>query len=358
VPAVSLMLTFDVSFVNIIIALFACCVKMLTPDWYPFFSGVLPHQHQENVPRRVSICNAGYYLNADSSIQPYTHYHCAFCSTEGAVMKRLIVALVLLCVLIPSPIHVYAEDEPGAVSNPIPIGSKLIIKEGGTYEYSITIKAVYRGDQAWRRLKAANQFNKPPEVGIEFLLVHAAVTYIKGPPFSELVIMMTDFTTYSQDKFIDIPAGEVPPEPRIIFSELKPSKTVDGWLALQIYKGEKYPVVVFGDTFHMGDLFYFAAYPRKAAAKSYKRQITASSHIYPNGYVNSDSRSAAQSGIENIDGLDVPPDVSDETSGLILLECGAPRTDDPAFNAWADKMATAIYLSWTLHIRLNKRASR
>ncbi len=171
----------------------------------------------------------------------------------------------------------------GSQENPVPIGDTLKIIEDNTYEYTVSVKTVYRGNEAMQKLMAANQYNKPASTGTEFLLTYVIINFTKGTIPSKLIILESNFTTYSQGYFIDLPEAAVPPDPNIIYAELRPTDKLEGWLALQIYSGEKYPVIVFGDSLHNDDRLYFAAYPRKATGKTYTVHIPLSFRIKPNG---------------------------------------------------------------------------
>jgi hypothetical protein len=77
--------------------------------------------------------------------------------------------------------------EQGLSDNPYPVGTTIQMITGDSLEFDFTVLEILRGDEAWQRVRAANQFNDAPEPGKEYLMVKVAVEYTgRGPEILEL----------------------------------------------------------------------------------------------------------------------------------------------------------------------------
>jgi len=90
-----------------------------------------------------------------------------------------------------------------------------------------------RGDEAWRRLFAANQFNDPPPAGHEYVLLRLAVrATFDGQTPRQL------FPELTGDRLLEYAPGQVPPDPALE-TELAGGQSSEGWLPFLVAAGEQ-----------------------------------------------------------------------------------------------------------------------
>jgi cyclophilin family peptidyl-prolyl cis-trans isomerase len=132
----------------------------------------------------------------------------------------------------------------GSLTQPFPIGQPVAIDtiaaDGTSRSFETTVLAVRRGDEAFRLLKAANQFNDPPGPGLEYLLVQLRTRYTKGPPNETVNVDKYSFATTGADGVLRGPASVVLPEPQFN-AKLFAGGTTEGWAAYQVTTGDPFP---------------------------------------------------------------------------------------------------------------------
>ena len=126
--------------------------------------------------------------------------------------------------------------------NPAPLGETVT-----TEDWEVTILEVVRGDDAWTMVQEANQFNDPPEEGMEYIAVKVHVRYISTVDESTQIDDSYFKTTGSASVLYDWPSVVDPsPELNITFF---PGGEYEGWVILQSAQGETDLVAVFEPLF-------------------------------------------------------------------------------------------------------------
>ncbi len=86
----------------------------------------------------------------------------------------------------------------GTRQNPAKIGDSLPLDYANA-RYVITVTQAISGEEAWKRIKAANMFNNPPIDGYEYVLFYVVAKIVDGPQneaigVGERMINMVDAT--------------------------------------------------------------------------------------------------------------------------------------------------------------------
>ncbi len=136
--------------------------------------------------------------------------------------------------------------------NPVSKGTTLagIVEcgEGYTshelYNVKITLAEVFRGDEAWKRIKDAGRTNKPASPGFDYALARFRFEYhARGIPGTCIhPLSASQFTAYSS-------AGEDYPNPAVVAPKpelrknLKSGDIFEGWVVFMIPQQDKAPLV-------------------------------------------------------------------------------------------------------------------
>jgi hypothetical protein len=132
-------------------------------------------------------------------------------------------------------------------SAPAPFG-ELVTAE----DWQVQVLETIRGEAAWERVLAANQFNKPPADGMEYVLARVYVRNI-SPRDQPGYIRQSYFeTTGSADVLYEIPTV-VDPAPQLD-AALYPGGAFEGWVTLQVPQGETDIVAVFEPWLSLSDV--------------------------------------------------------------------------------------------------------
>lgn len=129
-------------------------------------------------------------------------------------------------------------------TNPAPLGETVT-----TDNWQVTILEAVRGDEAWAMVQEANQFNDPPDEGMEYVTVRAHVRYISTVDESASIDDFHFKTTGSAGVLYDRPSI-VDPRPQLDVT-LYPGGEYEGWVALQAAQGETDLLAVFDPPFSM-----------------------------------------------------------------------------------------------------------
>lgn len=116
-------------------------------------------------------------------------------------------------------------------ANPFPADAPA-----GLPGWTVEVLAIQRGDEAWRSLRAANQFNDPAPEGLEYLLVQLRVTSTAAGTDAH-AIQASDFKITGDRLVRKLPAAAVTPEPRLE-AELRGGESTEGWSVYLIGAGE------------------------------------------------------------------------------------------------------------------------
>jgi hypothetical protein len=157
---------------------------------------------------------------------------------------------------------VFLGSKPGATnysrSNPAPIGSTQSIRLGTNdadfnyYEYTakVTLKEVFRGDEAWKMLKDANMFNSEPKEGKEYVLIKVSVSVDELSDDVSANISQAMFNFYSTDftKYNNISLC-VMPNNQNINTNVYNGGTVEGYVCKEIDVADATPTIAFGQDY-------------------------------------------------------------------------------------------------------------
>jgi len=142
-----------------------------------------------------------------------------------------------------------ADIEPNAIgkdlSSPAPFGETV-----NTEDWQVTLLDVVRGNEAWQMAQEANQFNDPPDEGMEYLAVKVHVRYVGAEDESARIDDFAFTTTGSAKRIHDLPSV-VDPEPAF-GAELFPGGENEGWAILQIGRDETGLIAIFEPLWSFG----------------------------------------------------------------------------------------------------------
>jgi hypothetical protein len=112
------------------------------------------------------------------------------------------------------------------------------------YDAKITVLAILRGEEAWKRLKEAAAGNQPPPADYEYVLAQIKFEYFARttPGLCVHELKPEQFTSYSADG-IDYPAASVtPPQPEMK-GALRSGESKVGWVVLLVAKDDTKPLM-------------------------------------------------------------------------------------------------------------------
>jgi hypothetical protein len=127
-------------------------------------------------------------------------------------------------------------------ASPAPFGETVT-----TEDWQVTVLEVVRGDEAWQMAQEANQFNDPPDEGMEYVAARVNVRYISTTDKAETIDGSSFNTTGSANTLYDLPLV-VDPEPALDVA-LFPGGEYEGWVVLQAAQGETGLTLVFEPLF-------------------------------------------------------------------------------------------------------------
>lgn len=133
-------------------------------------------------------------------------------------------------------------------SNPAPLGKSVTVTHKSlmdNYTTAVTLQEVIRGEDAWQKVKDANQFNNEPKAGHEYILAKIKVNLISNKDEGQLDIHSSSFTLVSKDGRDYDFNSVVEPDPQLR-TKLYPGATHEGWVAFQVKKDDKSPLIAFG----------------------------------------------------------------------------------------------------------------
>ena len=158
--------------------------------------------------------------------------------------KRVYVALTdgAALPIEPELVHVQLVDYGLTREQPTPLGSGVV-----TEKWVITALETVRGEAAWSMAKAANQFNDPPEAGMEYVAARVRVQYIDAED-TRGNISSGDFKTVGSTNVLHDAPAVVDPEPALD-ATLYPSGVAEGWIIVQATGNESNLLLVFDPLF-------------------------------------------------------------------------------------------------------------
>jgi len=127
-------------------------------------------------------------------------------------------------------------------SSPAPFGETIT-----TEDWQVTITEAVRGNDAWTMVQDANQFNDPPEEGMEYIALKVRVRYISTVDQATQIDAYYFGTTGSANVMYDLPSVVDPSPPLDV--TLFPGGEYEGWAVVQAAKGETGIMAVFEPLF-------------------------------------------------------------------------------------------------------------
>jgi hypothetical protein len=178
--------------------------------------------------------------------------------------KKILPSLIVMCLVLAVTGYAYAQTsaagstapETGASPfNPAPIGVTVadIISCGSgydshqTYDIKITLLQIIRGDEAWKRIKAAGPSNEPPKAGLEYMLARVWFGFLaRGKP-GDCVYELNEeeFAAISSEGKEYKSASVVPPDPKLLGRKLSSGDSVEGWAVFLAGKDDNKPLLTF-----------------------------------------------------------------------------------------------------------------
>jgi len=122
--------------------------------------------------------------------------------------------------------------------NPAAFGEQVI-----TDDWEIQLLDVVRGDEAWMMVQEANQFNDPPEDGMEYVAVQAHIRNIDSRDQSYMFDTYEFRSTGSASVLYDHPSVASPSP--VLEGTLFPGGEYQGWFVVQAEVGEENLMVVY-----------------------------------------------------------------------------------------------------------------
>jgi len=155
-------------------------------------------------------------------------------------------------VAFPASVEVMGDQEAGqSPDDPAPSGTVI-----ATEQWEFTVLEVLRGDDAWDALYEANEYNDPPEEGMEYVLVRASVRNIsdddepKRCDYDLLDIVGQNREIYDKPFLTE-------PEPELD-AWLYPNGETEGWVVLQVAEDEGGLVLILSDSYFSSDKRYLS----------------------------------------------------------------------------------------------------
>lgn len=131
-------------------------------------------------------------------------------------------------------------------SEPVPLGETAI-----TEDWEVTVLEVIRGGEAWSAVQAANQFNEPPNEGMEYVATKILVRYI-GTDDNAVNINGSEFDLTGEANILYDWPSIVDPEPSLDVY-LYPGGEFEGWTVMEAREGEGNLMVQFEPSFEFSD---------------------------------------------------------------------------------------------------------
>ena len=118
------------------------------------------------------------------------------------------------------------------------------------YDLDITLLEIVRGKEAWERIKAQGVLDEEPKTGFEYILARIQFGYSRrGRGLGSETYRLTEgqFAAVSSDGKVEykIPSALHQPQPQLIGSVFSAGESREGWIFLQVPKGEKKPMLIF-----------------------------------------------------------------------------------------------------------------
>ena len=189
--------------------------------------------------------------------------------------SRIMLGCILACLVFTMVLGIKTAAAQGqSPSSPASVGMPVMTAiecgEGYTsfelYDMKINLLEIVRGAKAWDLIKEASASNKPPKVGLEYILARIRLELSSRGPQQECVheLRPEEFTALSADgKEYESPSV-VPPKPELNGS-LRSGHSLEGWVVLSVAKDDSKPLMLFdpasGGAMSRGKVIWFQLYP-------------------------------------------------------------------------------------------------
>ncbi len=133
-------------------------------------------------------------------------------------------------------------------SNPVPLGKSVIWTGHDNQQIEFTLLQYFRGQDAWNRIKSANQYNKPPPSGAEYMLFKVRARLVKAGKESSVMLSDAYFVVVTSDgKEAQSFKGQtvVPPDPQFL-GRIYANGSLEGWIAFTVTAGDSHPLLAYG----------------------------------------------------------------------------------------------------------------
>jgi len=130
---------------------------------------------------------------------------------------------------------------------PAPIKTIVVAED-----WRITLLEAERGEGAWQIVKAANQFNTPPDKGMEYIAAKMRVRYIGTEDVPVQINNLYFKAIGDANVLYDLPFV-VAPKP-VLDAFLFPGQSVEGWMIFKVRQGETNVTAVFEPLFSSSDV--------------------------------------------------------------------------------------------------------
>ena len=138
--------------------------------------------------------------------------------------------------------------EVGTRQNPHPVGQTAQLVLNNELVFDMTVTEVLRGQPAFQKIRAANQFNDPAPEGLEWTVSHVEVAYT-GEDAGVLEMNQFDFAVVTGGRVLTYAdTTNFSPcclEPPLDFT-LYQGGQADGWIALPVLVDDDNPVMAVG----------------------------------------------------------------------------------------------------------------
>ena len=170
-------------------------------------------------------------------------------------MKNKLAAFMVVLLVLGTAASLHpAMAQDNSSTNPADVGSRVrsMVELGSVYsniyDIAITLQETVRGEEALKRLKAANRDNKMPAEGFEYILAKVKFE-IKGRTVTDTLSMDIGDAPLQwvalSSELIEYPMVSLTaPKPQLV-GRVKSGDSLEGWVAFAVDSNDSKPVMVF-----------------------------------------------------------------------------------------------------------------
>ena len=165
--------------------------------------------------------------------------------------------IAFLLILLFFPAASLPAQTSAADATPVGVAAKANVTIGEGYvtgvesfEASVTVLGIVRGEKAWELVKEASPSNRPPDPGMEYICARIRFEFGKKGSTDERAYAIRD------EQFASVGEGGrqyertniVLPKPQLN-GRLYPGESLEGWVALFVSSQDKEPLMTFGNNY-------------------------------------------------------------------------------------------------------------